>query len=74
MSAESLSEKTRIGTLADWKIDTMYHARTNRRWTWAIDYPISKFAIIGTRDFSSNAAARRDAYRCIRVLVRGAVR
>jgi hypothetical protein len=55
--------------LADWKIDLTRDNRGNHRWTWAIDYPISKYAVIGTRDFKSKSAAARDAYRVIRVIL-----
>ena len=56
-------------TLADWKIDLTHDSRGNRRWSWAIDYPLSRYAIIGTRDFKSKGAAARDAYRVIRLIL-----
>lgn len=54
-------------SLRDWFIEP---EQTGRRWTWWIKYPISRYAIVPTKDFATKAAAMRDAYRVIRVLIR----
>jgi hypothetical protein len=52
--------------LKHWFIDTK---QKGQRWTWSIAYPISRYAIVPTKTFATKAAARRDAYRVIRLLI-----
>ena len=58
-------------SLKDWFIETEQVRRGGMSgyWNWKIEYPISRYAIVGTKPFKTKGAARRDAYRAIRLLI-----